>query len=419
MKTNTPKADPRGWVLYDGECGLCIRLAGRFGPLLGRLGFGLAPLQEPWVQDRLGLTGGGPLMEMGLITRNGLVLGGADAFIHLSGCVWWGRPLHWLSRLPGARALLWKLYRWIAANRHCLGGACKTSRRASWPGWLPLAILLSAAFTLRNLLPAWGFMWALCFALFFGCKWLTWWRAGTEGGWRAVGYLFAWLGMDARTFFSRTADVSRPPVREWAAALSKTLLGTALLWGVTPRIPAPDVLLAGWTGMIGVILLLHFGIFHLLALAWRRAGVDARPIMRSPILSTSLSEFWSVRWNLAFRQLCRDLVFRPALGRLGLAGATLAVFAVSGLIHELVISIPARRGYGLPTAYFLLQGFGILFEHSKAGKKIGVQDGIRGRGFTVLFTAGPACGLFHPPFIEHVIVPFLKTIHALGGGVSS
>ena len=291
----------------------------------------------------------------------------------------------------------------------------------NWPGWLPLVVLVPAAMTLQNSAPAWVFMWALCFALFFGCKWLTFWRFETSNfkfkG--ALDYLFAWPGMDPAPFSSSARRVEKPAATEWLPALLKTGLGALLVWGITPRFPAQDGLLAGWIGMIGLILLIHFGSFHLLALAWRRAGVDARPIMRSPLLATSLSEFWSLRWNLAFRQLCRDFIFQPTLQRLGLAGAIMAVFLASGFIHELVISVPARGGYGLPTAYFALQGLGILFEHSKAGKKIGIQDGVRSRLFTILLTAGPAFWLFHPPFIHHVIVPFLKTIHALEGGVLS
>jgi hypothetical protein len=70
-----------------------------------------------------------------------------------------------------------------------------------------------------------------------------------------------------------------------------------------------------------------------------------------------------------------------------------------------VISLPAGAGYGLPTAYFLLQGIGILLERA--------FPQMRGRIFTILITAFPAFWLFHPPFVRHVILPFMKAIGAL------
>lgn len=41
-------------------------------------------------------------------------------------------------------------------------------------------------------------------------------------------------------------------------------------------------------------------------------GIDAEPIMSKPILSRTLSEFWSKRWNLGFRQLAHDFISSPA-----------------------------------------------------------------------------------------------------------
>jgi len=92
--------------------------------------------------------------------------------------------------------------------------------------------------------------------------------------------------------------------------------------------------------------------------------------------------------------------------------ATLAVFAISGLMHELVISLPAHGGYGLPTAYFILQGFGVLVERSRLGRRIGLGRGLRGWLFTLACAAGPAFWLFHPTFVRNVILPMLR---AFGG----
>jgi len=169
----------------------------------------------------------------------------------------------------------------------------------------------------------------------------------------------------------------------------------------------------GWAGMIGLILLLHFGSFHVVALVWQRLGVDARPIMSAPLHATSLSEFWGRRWNLGFRQLTYDFVFRPLQRAWGAWAATMAVFLVSGLIHELVISVPARGGYGLPTAYFLAQAAGVAVERSRAGRRWGLGRGMRGWLFMAACTAGPAFWLFHPPFVLRVIVPFMKAVRAL------
>src|ERR1700688_1638923 len=146
-------------------------------------------------------------------------------------------------------------------------------------------------------------------------------------------------------------------------------------------------MLAGWVGMLGIILVLHFRAFHILSLIWQSQGVDARPIMQAPLSAASLSDFWGRRWNLGFRQLTHRLIFRPARTRSGVLAATLLSFFASGVIHDLVISLPARGGYGLPTCYFVLQGLGVLFERSKQGKQLGLSSGTRGWLFAV-FCAG-------------------------------
>jgi D-alanyl-lipoteichoic acid acyltransferase DltB (MBOAT superfamily) len=63
--------------------------------------------------------------------------------------------------------------------------------------------------------------------------------------------------------------------------------------------------------MVGLILLLHFGTFQIVGLVWQSIGVQATPIMSAPLRSTSLTEFWGKRWNLGFRQLAHELIFRP------------------------------------------------------------------------------------------------------------
>lgn len=295
----------------------------------------------------------------------------------------------------------------------------QTSASARVPAtsaWLPIPALTVAAVWLGRSLPAWAYMWSISFGLYFGLKWLTFSLARPEvkhSATRALFYLALWPGMDARTFLDEGVKPQPPKLQQWLIAVFETSFGAVLLWVVARSAFAASPLLSGWVGLLGLIFLLHFGSFQLVALAWQSLGIDAEPIMRAPGLSTSLSEFWGKRWNLGFRQLSYDFVFQPLHRRVGVAEATLVVFVLSGLIHELAISLPAHGGYGLPTAYFSLQGAGVLLERSKIGRVAGLQRGWNGRCFMAAMTAGPAFWLFHPPFVLRVIVPFLKAVKAL------
>lgn len=277
-------------------------------------------------------------------------------------------------------------------------------------GRLPLIALPSAAIAFRQVFADWVFMWVLAYTVFFGCKWLTWRRhAGSHAGrLRSLAYLLLWPGMDAESFLHKT-PVSPPSSRNLVGAFAKLVLGAALLWGA-PGLVDSTPLLAGWAGMAGILLLLHFGVFSLLAYGYQAAGIAANPLMNRPFSSRSLSDFWSRRWNAAFHALAHDFIFRPLVHRIGTIGSTLAVFAISGIVHDLVISLPARGGYGWPTAYFLLQGLSVLFERSGPGRTLGLGRGRRGRVFMLAVTCLPLPWLFHSTFVNNIILPLLNTI---------
>ncbi len=248
----------------------------------------------------------------------------------------------------------------------------------------------------------WAWMWGLAAAVFAACKAFTWTRNRAGGfGARDAAYLFLWPGMDAGAFLDKGGRPAPPRAAEWLFALAKAALGAALVWIVAPRAAPP--LLKGWIGLVGMIFILHFGTFHLASLAWRRAGVQAEPIMKAPILAASLGELWGRRWNLGFRDVAHELIYAPLAPRLGTAGAALAVFVASGLVHDLVISVPAGGGYGLPTAYFVIQGLGVLLE-----RRLRFSN----RFFAILVAAGPAFWLFHPTFVRNVFLPFMEAIGA-------
>jgi predicted DCC family thiol-disulfide oxidoreductase YuxK len=405
----------RGWVFYDADCSLCARAAARLSRLLERLGFQLVPLQTPGTAERLGVTFETLLARMHLLTADGRCHAGADAFVEIARHARWARPLVAATRLPAVLPLLRRGYDWIAARRYCFGGACRVPRRPGIVEWLALLPLPFLALAVRPHLADWVFMWAMACALFAGCKWLTYRKAVAEGAKfsirRAAGYLLGWVGMEPSVFAKTGVAAQRPRAAEWIAAIGRVVLGAAVVWVAVRLLHPTNTLAAGWLGMVGIILILHFGLFHLLALVWQRAGVAVKPLMRAPSLATSLGDFWGARWNTGFHTLAHELVFRPLRRRTTKTFAVLVVFLVSGLIHELVITLPARGGYGLPTVYFLLQGLGLVIERGSLGRTLGFSEGIRGRTFALLCAAAPAFWLFPPVFVHNVILPML---HALG-----
>jgi predicted DCC family thiol-disulfide oxidoreductase YuxK len=349
----------RGWILYDGACRSCTASAKRFDRIFRRRDFLFLPLQTNWIMDRLDLDPDAPLEEMRVLTADGRDIGGADAVIFLARQIWWAWPFAALAQSPPIHKLLDRGYRWIAAHRDCDHITCNLPPRRQCPGWIALIVLPLLALLARNHVTPWQFMWLMTSAIFLGCKWLTFWgvrrqiqpvRVG-----RALAYFFLWPGMDTKKFACPTGrqnltalnrQVLRKPACEvrrtrdprWVSraakqlsgnvpnhagrmpalsgkrrsivvATAKILLGAVLLFG--PARFASHPLLTGWIGMIGMILVLHFGMFALLAIAWRAYGLDVRPIMDAPLNSTSLGEFWGRRWNSPFNQLAFENVFWP------------------------------------------------------------------------------------------------------------
>ena len=234
-----------------------------------------------------------------------------------------------------------------------------------------------------------------------------------------VAWFLGWPGLDAKAFFTQyptefssthLSSVQYSGLIEVTLASSKMLLGIAMLTWVAPAFLSSNELLAGWIALGGFLMLLHFGGFDLLAILWRWRGRNVRPIMNAPILSTSVSEFWSKRWNLAFRDYAYPNLFKPLARSWSPLAAVVGGYAFSGIVHELAISVPARAGFGLPTLYFAMQGVATVFERWLTKRGVVIRGGWRGWIWTALVTAPGAFVLFHPPFIRNVIVPVVEFV---------
>ena len=288
-------------------------------------------------------------------------------------------------------------------------------RERAWMGCAPLVLLVPVALCFCGRVPPWALMWLLAITIFAGFKWWTWWRV-TEGGIgtnsrRSLAYLFLWPGMDARRFLALSSSIPKPVFSAWIWAVAKTAGGAALVWGGARL--AGNGLLAGWIGMVGFIFLLHFGLFAMLSLFWQEQGISAPPLMNCPIAASSLSDFWGRRWNAGFRDIVFGLFFLPLARWCGATAAVALTFLLSGLLHELVITLPAGADFGLPTLYFALQGVAMLAERSPLGVRLGLARGWLAHAFTFIVVTAPIFALFPPVFVLRVMVPFLEIIKAL------
>lgn len=293
----------------------------------------------------------------------------------------------------------------VLAGRIWIRFPLPAARTAAW-----LALLASVALTATVPWSPIARMVALCGVLLAAMKSLVYveWASRPPGrrlGWGPfLAFAFLWFGMDPGAF-------SRRPARlEWRAHLV-----TGLVCVVTGTLLALLVRSSGWTTLVLVFVPMsigfHYGALGLLTAAWRRFGYPVRTLFRNPLRSTGLADFWATRWNLGYSQMMARVVMRPAEARLGSRGATLAVFGVSGLLHEIAITLPVGAGFGLPTLYFLLQGAAVQVEPLLPAGRVK-------RAWAVLLVVAPLGLLFPPAFREEVILPCLRILPDLTAFVS-
>jgi alginate O-acetyltransferase complex protein AlgI len=278
--------------------------------------------------------------------------------------------------------------------------------------WAMLAVF---AFVTPRLVPGWGSTLLNCFALIFVLKHSVWLASknviNSATFADRVKFYLLWIGFDLPAFLDRTA--SPPSAAAWFAAAGRTAASAGLVWGVNRWLPYDRWPLEfGIFGMGTCVLFVLFGLFHRLALAWQAAGRNVRPIMNAPWKADSLADFWGRRWNLAFRDSAALVIFRPIARRWGVAAATVAVFFASGILHEVVITLPARGGYGWPTLYFMLQCAALILQ--RRFDRIDPNDwNVFSRITTLLVVFVPLPLLFPTPFCTNVVIPFLRMLGAL------
>lgn len=124
----------RGWIGFDARCPFCCQLVRQWRTVYERRGFQFLPLGDPLWR---GLSGGRASavgvsdgLEIQVWSRDRRWVTGPAAGCYLARQVGWLWPLGWLGDLPGIRRWTAGLYRWVAANRFCLGELCLRERGA-------------------------------------------------------------------------------------------------------------------------------------------------------------------------------------------------------------------------------------------------------------------------------------------------
>ena len=226
-----------------------------------------------------------------------------------------------------------------------------------------------------------------------------------------MAFSVGWFGMRP-VLFEELPSPSLPIAHFVVKGVSRILIGFLLLYlsAILEQYPylsrffLPQLLL-----LVGISLILHFGILNLSTAGWRALGVNVSELFKSPYRSKSLKEFWGKRWNIAFSEMTALIAYRPLKRKIGVEKAVIVSFLLSGLLHEIAISLPARAGYGLPLTYFGIHAFAMHLETKSQLIQRITQHRFLSHVWVMVLLILPMPLLFHPAFMQHVLVP-LRTL---------
>lgn len=128
-------------------------------------------------------------------------------------------------------------------------------------------------------------------------------------------------------------------------------------------LPAPWSTLARWLAGAVACYAAPDAVAALVTAIYAAFGVVVPTLHRNPILSRSVGEFWSERWNLSVHIWLRAHCFLPAARRFGVIAGGLAAFVGSALIHVGFTwpAVDARMAAWMGS-FFLLQGVIVVLE---------------------------------------------------------
>lgn len=229
----------------------------------------------------------------------------------------------------------------------------------------------------------------ICVVLLAGMKALVYraWGGKLSLG-RYLVFALGWFGMDPGSFGKRRSGLSwKNDLLLGVLLMVLGMLGAWVVW----KMEWQQILVMFFPMSLGF----HFGALRVLKGGLRRAGFPVRTLFPNVLRARGLGDFWSLRWNVGYSQMMQRLVGRSVDRCFGRAWGVMAVFFVSGLLHEVAITLPVNAGYGLPTLYFSVHGLLVVLE-TKWGRSFGKVG-------SLLLVMVPLGFLFPPEFQSEVI----------------
>jgi alginate O-acetyltransferase complex protein AlgI len=225
-------------------------------------------------------------------------------------------------------------------------------------GWLLLIMLLINVHLALMGYDSFTRMVGICCVLLGGMKGLVyaeWAKTEKLTLPRYAIFSFFWFGMDPGTFRFKN------PKLRWKSDIAigslLTVIGLAGSWLIA-NLEWKNIIIM----FIPLSLGFHFGVLRILKGTLRYFGFPVRTLFPNLLETNGIADFWSRRWNIGYSQMMQRIVGRPIESIAGKSAGVMAVFFISGLLHEVAITLPVMSGFGLPTLYFTLHGFLTLLE---------------------------------------------------------
>ncbi len=125
FQSKLPRA---GWVLYDDGCGFCYRWVHFWESIIARRGFSIKGLHAARDDGSLTIPRESLLDDILVLTTEGQVVSGADAYLFVAQRIWWTWPFYAVFSMPVLNDILWSGYRWFNRNRYRISSRCPLPR---------------------------------------------------------------------------------------------------------------------------------------------------------------------------------------------------------------------------------------------------------------------------------------------------